>query len=102
MSDRERLLKQFDAFTIEKFQQFALILFKYQSKYNLVYKKFINSLKVDIEAVNDLRKIPFMPIDFFKRHEIIKINCVIQFIDFIVFEISIHRNDKSIHPTEIN
>ncbi|RUA30540.1 MAG: acyl transferase [Bacteroidetes bacterium] len=71
MSERERLLKQFDALNVENFQDFALALFQYQSKYNLIYKKYIDALNINIEAVKDLRKIPFLPIEFFKQHKII-------------------------------
>ncbi|HET8861310.1 acyl transferase [Marivirga sp.] len=71
MSERERLLKKFDALNGENFNDFALALFQYQSKYNLVYKKYITALKIDSSTIHDLRSIPFLPIDFFKQHKII-------------------------------
>jgi len=71
MSERERLLKQFDALNVKNFQDFALKLFRYQSKYNLVYKKYIDALNIDVEAVKDLRSIPFLPIEFFKEHKVL-------------------------------
>ncbi|WP_296618332.1 acyl transferase [Marivirga sp.] len=71
MSERERLLKQFDALNVENFQDFALALFQYQSKYNLVYKKYIDALNINADSINDLRSIPFLPIDFFKLHTIL-------------------------------
>lgn len=71
MSERERFLKQFDALNEENFQNFALALFQYQSKHNLVYKKYIEALNVNLDTVNDLNTIPFLPIEFFKQHRII-------------------------------
>lgn len=71
MSERERLFKQFDTLNVENFQDFALELFQYQSKYNLVYKKYIDALNINVDSINDLRSIPFLPIEFFKRHKII-------------------------------
>ena len=71
MSERERFLKQIDALNGENFQDFALALFQYQSKYNLVYKKYIDALNINVNVIDDLRSIPFLPIEFFKQHKII-------------------------------
>ena len=71
MSERERFLKQIDALNGENFQDFALALFQYQSKYNLVYKKYIDALNINVNAIDDLLSIPFLPIEFFKQHKII-------------------------------
>ncbi|SMG38337.1 Acyl-protein synthetase, LuxE [Marivirga sericea] len=70
MSERERFFKQFDALNDENFQDFALALFQYQSKYNLVYKKYIDALNINPYSISDLRSIPFLPIEFFKQHRI--------------------------------
>lgn len=71
MSERERFLKQIDALNVENFQDFALKLFQYQSKYNKVYKKYIDALNINTDSIHNLRSIPFLPIDFFKQHKII-------------------------------
>jgi hypothetical protein len=71
MSERERFLRQFDALNVKNFQEFALALFQYQSKYNLVYKRYIDALNVNVDAISDLCSIPFLPIEFFKQHKII-------------------------------
>ena len=52
------------------FEQFALELFNYQAKYTPVYRDFINYLNIDIENI-EFSQIPFIPIEFFKNHEII-------------------------------
>lgn len=71
MSQRERLIKQFDALDKENFQEFSLDLFRFQSKHNSIYKKYLAALKVNVTKVKDLRSIPFLPISFFKNHQII-------------------------------
>ena len=83
MSERERFLKQFDALNVINFQDFALNLFYYQSKYNLVYKKYIQALNINPDSIKDLRSIPFLPIDFFKRHRVITSNNGLQNFDAI-------------------
>jgi phenylacetate-coenzyme A ligase PaaK-like adenylate-forming protein len=54
-----------------EFKQMALEVFNYQAKENEVYKKYINSLKINIDNVWELNQIPFLPIEFFKTHKII-------------------------------
>ncbi len=53
------------------FEQLALEIFQYQAKNNIVYKQFLAILKFDISSVKKITDIPFLPIDFFKRFEII-------------------------------
>jgi len=57
-----------------KFEQNALEVFRYQAKNNLVYQKFIQLLNVDINKINKIEKIPFLPIQFFKTHQILSDN----------------------------
>ncbi|WP_338762493.1 acyl transferase [Bernardetia sp. ABR2-2B] len=52
------------------FEQKALELFRFQSKYNSVYKKYIEKLNIDVLEVDSIYKIPFLPIRFFKSHTI--------------------------------
>ena len=56
------------------FHQKALEVFRYQAKNNSVYKQFIQLLNTDIEKVNCIEKIPFLPISFFKTHKILSDN----------------------------
>jgi len=49
------------------FDQVALEIFKYQSKNNLIYKKYLKLSGVNVNRVKHIREIPFMPIDFFLR-----------------------------------
>jgi hypothetical protein len=56
------------------FKRIALAVFRYQATENLVYKKYIEGLKIDPNKVNELEQIPFLPIEFFKSHTVITTN----------------------------
>ncbi|OFX27692.1 MAG: acyl transferase [Bacteroidetes bacterium GWA2_31_9b] len=63
-----------DIFSIKNesdFESVALLVFKYQAKFNPVYKKYLNILKKDVSKIKSPIDIPFLPIDFFKTHRII-------------------------------
>lgn len=54
----------------EGFEALALEIFRFQAENNLVYKEFLQALKVDPATINDITRIPFLPVRFFKSHEI--------------------------------
>jgi phenylacetate-coenzyme A ligase PaaK-like adenylate-forming protein len=56
---------------INDFNKIALDTFYFQAKNCKVYKQFLSLLKVDIQKIDSVEKIPFLPIQFFKSHEII-------------------------------
>jgi phenylacetate-coenzyme A ligase PaaK-like adenylate-forming protein len=61
-------------FSISNKQQFtdtALQTFRFQAQNCIVYREFITNLKVDIDAVKSTDQIPFLPISFFKSHEVL-------------------------------
>ncbi|MBF6608230.1 MAG: acyl transferase [Flavobacterium sp.] len=62
-----------DIFSIvnrKNFDKIALKIFRYQYDSNLVYREFCEHLKVKKDAVKLVRQIPFLPIEFFKSHEV--------------------------------
>lgn len=61
----------FKNFTEKEFEVTALKIFRFQAKQNLVYKKFLQHLKVDSTNVHNIKEIPFLPISFFKDFKII-------------------------------
>lgn len=61
----------FDIKTDEEFIQIALKVFRLQASNNLVYARYIKLLGIDINSVDSLEKIPFLPIEFFKSHKVI-------------------------------
>ena len=54
--------KEFEALTLE--------VFMFQYEHNSVYRQFVDALAVDVQAINSLPDIPFMPIGFFKSHRV--------------------------------
>ena len=63
-----------DIFTIanqKQFEKIALKVFRFQYENNSVYRDFCDFLKVEKRSVKSLQQIPFLPIQFFKSHEVI-------------------------------
>ena len=63
-----------DIFTIssqKQFEKIALKTFRFQHENNLVYREFCDFMKVDKPHVKSLEQIPFLPIQFFKSHDVI-------------------------------
>lgn len=57
--------------TPEQFEKTALEVFRYQAKNCAVYKAYISNLKVIPEEVSSVHGIPYLPIAFFKTHEVL-------------------------------
>ena len=63
-----------DIFSIsnaKQFEKIALKTFRFQYENNNVYREFCELLKVEKGNVKNLHQIPFLPIQFFKSHEIV-------------------------------
>jgi phenylacetate-coenzyme A ligase PaaK-like adenylate-forming protein len=63
-----------DIFTIsgqKQFEKVALKVFRHQYENNKAYREFCDFLNVDVQEIKSLEKIPFLPIGFFKSHDII-------------------------------
>lgn len=63
-----------DIFSISSQKQFnklALKIFRLQYKNNEVYREFCNYLNTNVSEVKKIEQIPFLPIQFFKNHEVI-------------------------------
>ncbi len=54
------------------FKAAALEVFHFQAASTPVYREYLAALKVDPQKVNEVEKIPFLPVDFFKSHQIIR------------------------------
>jgi phenylacetate-coenzyme A ligase PaaK-like adenylate-forming protein len=68
------LITSQDIFTIsnaKQFEKIALKVFRFQHENNSVYREFCELLKVEKGSVKSLQQIPFLPIQFFKSHEIV-------------------------------
>lgn len=53
------------------FEPLALAVFRYQAAHNPVYAAYLRLLGVQPERVTDLRRVPFMPIGFFKTQSVL-------------------------------
>ena len=60
----------FDISCPSDFEKKVLEIFKFQFENNLVYRSFCDLLCKHPSQIKDLKDIPFLPIDFFKSHEI--------------------------------
>lgn len=63
-----------DIFTIsskKEFEKIALKVFRHQYDNNKVYRDFCDFLKVEKHEVKSVHAIPFLPIQFFKSHEVV-------------------------------
>ncbi|MEI6348007.1 MAG: acyl transferase [Bacteroidota bacterium] len=58
----------------DEFEEKALSLFWFQYNQCAVYHKFVDCLSVDVDNINSIEKIPFLPIQFFKQHLVISSN----------------------------
>ena len=53
------------------FTSLALEIFQFQYKNNKVYQQFVDALNVNPAVVDQIEKIPFLPIEFFKSHQVV-------------------------------
>ncbi len=56
--------------TSENFSAAALTLFEFQSKNNPIYKQYLSLIGCESSIVTSINDIPFLPISFFKTHQI--------------------------------
>ena len=49
----------------------ALSVFRYQYEKCAIYRRYVDMFRCDVNKIDCLEKIPFLPIEFFKTHQII-------------------------------
>ena len=75
------MISQEDIFQInskKEFEKITLKVFRHQYDNNLVYQQFCNFLKKDKNNVKTVLEIPFLPIQFFKSHEVLSSKDAVQ------------------------
>ncbi len=53
------------------FEEKALALFQFQYRHNNVYRQWCSMLKIDAAKIKSVESIPFLPVSFFKTHEVV-------------------------------
>ncbi|UOQ70274.1 acyl transferase [Hymenobacter cellulosilyticus] len=70
MSFRDEFLLSLPSITAATFEAAALRLFRYQARHCPPYQQWLQYLGRPPEGVQQLTDIPFLPIEFFKTHEV--------------------------------
>ena len=61
----------FSSFSEDEFNEKSLEVFRFQAKFNAVYGKFLEHLRVEPNRISKVDDIPFLPIELFKSHKIV-------------------------------
>jgi hypothetical protein len=67
---RLELKKKVLAMQSHDFESIALELFRYTMAFNPIYQRYVELLGVDVDTVQTLESIPFLPIELFKSNRI--------------------------------
>jgi hypothetical protein len=62
----------------KEFEKMALKVFRHQYDHNFVYNQFCNLLNKNKSNVKSLTEIPFLPIQFFKSHQVLSSSAPVQ------------------------
>lgn len=68
----------FNIHSDKEFVEQALAVFRHQFRNNRVYRSFCDLLYVHPSDVHEIAQIPFLPIQFFKSHEVLTSNAEVQ------------------------
>jgi phenylacetate-coenzyme A ligase PaaK-like adenylate-forming protein len=55
----------------KQFRELALEMFRFQAAENPVYKAYLAHVEILPEGVKTLEEIPFLPVEFFKKHRVV-------------------------------
>ena len=55
----------------QNFNELALKIFRFQASNNAVYGKYLAHVGVEIDRITSVEDIPFLPVEFFKTHEVL-------------------------------
>ncbi len=68
---RDQLKDEIGCVSPDSFDSIALEVFRFQAEYNRVYADYLRYLRCSPDQVTALHEIPFLPVSFFKRHQVI-------------------------------
>ena len=71
ISSEEKILKEkiFRVCT-DDFETLAIEIFNYQYTCNKMYRKYCQALRINVDSIVTIEKIPFLPISFFKTNQV--------------------------------
>ncbi|MEM9981162.1 MAG: acyl transferase, partial [Bacteroidota bacterium] len=69
--NRAQFIEELTSTSEVDFEEKALMLFQYQATHNPIYSAYVASLGRDKKAIQQVTQIPFLPIEFFKSHQVI-------------------------------
>jgi len=55
----------------KEFESLTLQLFRFQYENNKVYADYVNALDINVSGITKITEIPYLPISFFKSHQVI-------------------------------
>ncbi len=72
MNNKNSLINSENIITVTPadFENMALHIFQYQHANNHVYRQYCDAIHINVDKINTLNKIPFLPISFFKSHSV--------------------------------
>ncbi|MEM6396690.1 MAG: acyl transferase [Bacteroidota bacterium] len=68
--ERNQLAKKIEEVDDSTFDSLALAVFAYQARYNEVYARYLDLLRVGVQTVSHIADIPPLPISCFKQHQL--------------------------------
>lgn len=68
---KDKVMRVFTSGNNDDFEKIALEIFRYQAAGCRVYREYIGHLKINPEKIGALNDIPYLPISFFKTHEVL-------------------------------
>jgi hypothetical protein len=83
-SYKQKLFRELNTISANSFNEYALQLFHFQAEQTLIYKKYLQYLGIKPAQVQNIQQIPFLPIELFKYHKILRENTQ----ESIIFESS--------------
>ena len=70
--------KIFNISNEDEFNSTALEVFNFQYKNVPIYKSYVDLLKLEKNKISNYREIPFLPVQFFKEHNVISNNLTVE------------------------
>lgn len=67
---KAQLKKRIEHIETENFERLALDIFRFQARFNPLYARYLELLRLTAQDVQAVEKIPFLPIELFKHYDI--------------------------------